>query len=373
MKLRLFPRERSTEIPRQAWESLAQHSIVSNPFYERWNLKAALENLELSANVEVVTAWQDDQLVGLFPICYSTRLPFFTSASVWKHDECYCTSPLVKNKSIWTEILSLLWKVRRVNMLINTTQTHHPLTPDSSLHLTTRSYQRAALDTTKSFQAMTEAWPRRRRKEWRRLLRKTMDGEHASYQNTRAGQACFAAFDAYTRIECRGWKGRAGTAIAQDKNKLNYYHCMIREGCKTGQVESQLLTFENKAIAASLRIIRGNIAFEVKTSYCESHRQLSPGVLLEMLNMRQLAEGDLQFADSCTQAGNQVMEALWPERVSVFNSVYFGPSLLSKLAWLCVKTYKCIKQKKLEHHRHTQKSTPASEHQSRTVKMTSPR
>lgn len=345
MKLRLYSRTQCTKIPTKAWEALAQQSIVSNPFYEHWNLIPALEHLERSADVEIVTAWRGKQLVGLFPLCYVIRLPFFTRASVWKHDECYCTSPLVADKKAWSELLPLLWKERRVHMLINTTQTHKALEPAKTLHLTKRSYYRAALDTTKSYESMTESWPRKRRKEWRRLLRKSLT-DQAVYQTAQSKNACSEAFKLYTQIESKGWKGRAGTAINQDPHKLNYYCTMIKQGCEVGQVETQLLIIEGEAIAASIRLIRGQNAFEVKTSYCENHRKLAPGVLLEILNMQRLAEGNLRFADSCTQAGNRVMESLWHDRVAVYNSVYFGPNMLSKLAWLATKAHKRLKKPK---------------------------
>ena len=346
MKLRFYSRSQSKEIPTKAWESLARQTIVSNPFYEHWNLVPALENLEPSADVEIVTAWRGKQLVGLFPLCYSTRLPFFTVASVWKHDECYCTSPLVADKKIWSELLPLLCEERRVHMLINTTQIHKALEPAKALHLTKRSYFRAALDATKSYDSMAEAWPRKRRKEWRRLLRKSLETDQAAYQTAQSKKDCSEAFERYTQIESQGWKGRAGTAIAQDPHKLNYYRTMIKQGCELGQVETQLLMIQGEAIAASIRLIRGKNAFEVKTSYCENHRKLAPGVLLEILNMQQLAAGNLHFADSCTQAGNKVMEALWNDKVAVYNSVYFGPNVLSKLAWLATKAHKRLKKSK---------------------------
>lgn len=348
MKLRFYSREQCREIPTKAWESLAQQSIVSNPFYEHWNLNPAVENLEPSANVEIVTAWRGKQLVGLFPLCYSKHLPFITVASVWKHDECYCTSPLVVDKKAWSELLPLLWEERRVHILINTTQTHKALAPAKGLHVTKRSYYRAALDATKSYDSMAESWPRKRRKEWRRLLRKSLESEQATYQTAQSKKDCAEAFDLYTQIESKGWKGRAGTAISQNAQKLNYYRAMINQGCEAGQVETQLLMLGNDAIAASIRLIRGDIAFEVKTSYCENYRKLAPGVLLEILNMQQLASGSLHFADSCTQAGNKVMEDLWNDRVAVYNSVYFGPNMLSKLAWLATKVHKRLKNRAAE-------------------------
>jgi hypothetical protein len=193
---------------------------------------------------------------------------------------------------------------------------------------------------------MAEAWPRKRRKEWRRLLRKSLESDQATYQTAQSKKACSEAFELYTEIECKGWKGRAGTAIAQDPHKLNYYRAMIKQGCEVGQVETQLLMLKGDAIAASIRLIRGDIAFEVKTSYSESYRKLAPGILLELLNMQQLAEGTLHFADSCTQAGNKVMEALWNDRVAVYNSVYFGPSALSRLACLLIRAYKYLRHRK---------------------------
>jgi len=63
MKLRFYSRSQCKEIPLKAWESLAERAIVSNPFYEHWNLIPALEHLEQSSKVELVTAWRAASVV----------------------------------------------------------------------------------------------------------------------------------------------------------------------------------------------------------------------------------------------------------------------------------------------------------------------
>lgn len=343
MKLRIYSRANSHEVPIKEWKALAARSVVSNPFYEHWNLLPALEHLEVSSDVELVTAWRNDKLVALFPVCYSHRSFIFTLASIWKHEECYCTSPLLANKKVWTEVLEKLRQKRRINMLISTTQTRRALLPNKQLHLTMCTYERAVLDSTQSFKQMSEFWPRKRRRDWQRLIRKTLIQKKAQYHTKHSSEDCLAAFEAYKQIESKGWKGRGGSALKLNPASDKYYQAVIEQGCESQQVELQVLQLKSKVIAASMRLITGEQAFEVKTSFCENHRDLAPGVLLEILNMEQLAESNIKLADSCTQAGNRMLETLWGGRIEIYNSIYFGSDFISKLAWRITRRYKTRK------------------------------
>ncbi|MGB0867663.1 MAG: hypothetical protein ACPGSC_14220, partial [Granulosicoccaceae bacterium] len=240
MKLRFYSREQSVNIPLAAWESLAQKAYIKNPFYERWNLLPALEHLESTSKVELVSAWEGETLLALFPIHYLCQFPFFSAASVWKHDECYCSSPLVADEHVWAEVLQLLWKARRVHMLINTTQIEYALISCNTLHLTRQSYQRAALDCTQNYKTIEEEWPRKRRKEWRRLMRKACDEGDTQYHNAQTTETCLEIFAHYQKIESGGWKGEVGTAISQNPNLQSYYKSIIKQGAALGRVETQL-------------------------------------------------------------------------------------------------------------------------------------
>lgn len=355
MKLRFYSRAQSKEIAIEAWRSLAKKALVKNPFYEHWNLLPALEHLEPSSSIELVTAWRGEVLVGLFPLCYSHQFKFFTIASVWKHDECYCSSPLVLDERVWAEALPLLLQEKSINMLVNTTQTLSLLAPKKSLHITACSYARPVLDSTKSYESMSADWPKKRRKEYQRLLRKASEKKTPQHHTVYSQSDCSQAFDLYKTIEAKGWKGNAGSAISLHPEVDAYYQAVIHQGCKHQHVSLQVLEIAAQPSAVSMRLITSNHAFEVKTSYCEDHRELSPGVLLETFNMQQLAEGEIDRADSCTQAGNRVMETLWRDRVSIYNSVYFSECMLSKAAWMATKIYKRLNKK-------DDNSSPASTH-----------
>lgn len=351
MKLVYYTRAQAGEIPLDAWRKLARRACVSNPFYEHWNLLPALQHLELQAEVTVVTAWKDDELVALFPLHFYLKLPLFQIAYIWKHDECFCTSPLVLDKKTWSKLLPQVLEQRGIHMLISTTQAKQAFVPKHSLHSTRCSYRRPALDASLSFPEMEASWSKKRRKDGNRLLQKTFKKMQANYSNNTTASDCSAAFEQYKNIEVKGWKGRSGSALTLHPATDRYYQAVIKEGSAHQKVQMQLLSLPEKVIAASLRLVTNDCAFEVKTSYCEDNRNLSPGVMLEMLNMRQLSESTLSRADSCTLAGNRILEALWPKRIAIYNSVYFGDCFSAKLAWHLTRVHKYFRHRNKDNKR----------------------
>lgn len=345
MRLRIYARAQCDEVPTEAWERLAHRALVKNPFYEHWNLLPALRHLDTAEHVELVTAWRGEELVALFPLHHGRKLPFFATAAVWKHDECYCTSPLLVDEAAWSQLLALLWRERRVQMLLSTTQVGRAMLPATGPHATRQSYRRAALDCSRRFDDIEQNWPRKRRKESRRLMRKAFEQSQGRYTRADDLEGCRRLFSAFLRVEASGWKGRAGSAIANNPDTRKYYEALVEAGAARGQVQTQLLSLDDTPVAASLRLVTGDRCFEVKTSFCEAHRSLSPGALLEVLNIQALTEGEWRQADSCSQAGNRLLESLWPDSLPVYNSVYFAPDPVARVAALLTKAFKAVKHR----------------------------
>jgi hypothetical protein len=57
------------------------------------------------------------------------------------------------------------------------------------------------------------------------------------------------------------------------------------------------------------------VAFKI--TYDEAYAKYSPGVLLELENIRQLHQGCLSWMDSCAAPNRFMINQLWPERVEV--------------------------------------------------------
>ena len=89
-------------------------------------------------------------------------------------------------------------------------------------------------------------------------------------------------FEHFLDIEASGWKGSKGekTAIKLNKNLQSFYREIIQGFSKNGQMEMNLLSINNKPIAAQYAIILEPTVFLLKIGYDEDYRSLSPGNIL---------------------------------------------------------------------------------------------
>lgn len=84
------------------------------------------------------------------------------------------------------------------------------------------------------------------------------------------------------RAEASGWKGRAGTAIAQDPTLARYYGELAREWARDGALRLSHLALDGHVVAVDVGAERGGRWYSLKTGYDEAYRQLSPGLVLRL-------------------------------------------------------------------------------------------
>lgn len=82
--------------------------------------------------------------------------------------------------------------------------------------------------------------------------------------------------------EASGWKGRAGTAIAQDPTLVDYYDRLARAWAADGALRLSHLALDGHVVAFDLAAERGGRWSSAKTGYDEAHRRLSPGLVLRL-------------------------------------------------------------------------------------------
>ena len=86
-----------------------------------------------------------------------------------------------------------------------------------------------------------------------------------------------------------------------------------------------VLLLDERPIAASVNITSGAVLFTPKCTYCESFRNLAPGLVLEYLVIERFYSDTERFVrmDAATLADGHVILGLWNETVSV-GTLYIG-------------------------------------------------
>ncbi len=92
-----------------------------------------------------------------------------------------------------------------------------------------------------------------------------------------------ASFDAFCTLEAAGWKGRAGTALAQDAPGRAYVRDVMTAAAADGEAFTMLLMQGDRIIAAALLLRAGGEVLFWKTAYDEALARHSPGVVLDMM------------------------------------------------------------------------------------------
>ncbi len=85
----------------------------------------------------------------------------------------------------------------------------------------------------------------------------------------------------YGRLESQGWKGQEGTAVAEDNAQGRFYRDVMENFCGRGEGAIFELRLNNKPIASELWIGRNGMRVNLKTTYDESLKQVSPGFLMK--------------------------------------------------------------------------------------------
>ncbi|MCU1289134.1 MAG: hypothetical protein JWN60_1363 [Acidobacteria bacterium] len=84
----------------------------------------------------------------------------------------------------------------------------------------------------------------------------------------------------YFELEEKGWKGRGGTAAANDGKAVALHDDFARQLAEKNRLRIYRLNLDGKTIAMNINIMTKNRAVHWKTSYDEEYARYSPGNLL---------------------------------------------------------------------------------------------
>jgi CelD/BcsL family acetyltransferase involved in cellulose biosynthesis len=103
--------------------------------------------------------------------------------------------------------------------------------------------------------------------------------------------------DAFLKLEASGWKGEAGTAILSDASTELLYRDFARAAASEGWLRLHLLELDGALIAGSYDCTFANRAYLLKTTFSETHGDLSPGLVLLAEVLRSAIGDGLQAYD----------------------------------------------------------------------------
>ena len=323
----------------QAWEELALAALEPNPFYESWMLMPALSSFGRDKDLRIVLVFASDQaqpskppvLSGMFPLERRSRykgIPVKT-LSLWKHLFCFLCTPLIRAECA-QECLSAFfdWLASDSNpsplMEFNFIAGEGPFQRllvgqfhnRSSLTFVSESFVRALFRPAADADTyLRQAISRGHRKDMNRKQRRLSEMGQLEYKMLELDQDPGSWIEEFLQVESSGWKGAERSAFASKEEYRNFFINAARGAHRRGRLMILASRVAGRPVAMKCNFLAGRGSFAFKIAFDEDYAHFSPGMLLEIENIRRLhATADIGWMDSCAVPDHFMINRLWPDR-----------------------------------------------------------
>lgn len=315
-----------------AWDRLADEASEPNPFAERWCLQSALHLLdpERHARLVLVRDGSDGPVIGIMPLAPAAhygRVPL-RHVTGWAHPNHFHGAPLVRagfESLFWSILLGWCDAAPWARTLVHVPR----LTGDGPLHRAlvdvarvrggeaelVHREERALLDSSLTPEEYwDEAVRAKKRKELRRQANRLAEQGTVAFRRWQAGEAVDRWVDAFLDLEARGWKGRAGSALASHSDTAAWFRAILNAAGEAGRLDMRALDLDGRPLAMLVNFLSPPGGFSFKTAFDEDYARFSPGVLLQQANLDLLDDPHIDWVDSCAAPGHPMIDSVWRER-----------------------------------------------------------
>jgi len=349
----------------EAWSDLAGQASEPNIFYEPWFLRPGLAQFDHHPGLRLFLLWAgkpgQSRLLGLLPLGPASRFGRWPVPHVqnWMHHNCFLGTPLVRKgleQLFWEQLLSALDDSDWPGFLhINGMTIGGPL--DRALRAVgsaqkrrcdlVHSEARALLQSDLNSTAYHAATLRgKKRKEWRRLAKRLGELGEVTYGHHMDEKGLESWIDEFLTLEKAGWKGKNGSALDSAPQTSAFFRQSVAGAAAAGQLERRDIRLDGKPLAMLVNFLSAPGAFGFKTAFDEDHARFSPGVLLQIENLKFLDLRALQWIDSCAAQDHPMIDSLWSDRRhigrfsielkglsrrAIFRGVRLGEALMGKM------------------------------------------
>jgi CelD/BcsL family acetyltransferase involved in cellulose biosynthesis len=310
------------------WRELAGRAIEPNPFFEPDFVLAGARYLEPDIGLLVVTGRSEDWLACL-PVSSITRwkrLPVAALAS-WRHLYGFLGTPLVAATDPEAALAELVAGAldsapRQRILVLDWIGRDGPLAPALAGVVADRpgrplrfeQFERALLERRPADDYLDETLRPHHRREMRRLARRLSEELDAPLE-VRDMTDDPSAVERFLEIEESGWKGRKGTAFAQQPGHSEFFRALCDAFRANGRLQMLALAAGDRIAALKCNLLAGDEAFSFKIAFDESLSRFSPGVQLEVAMVSEFHDRMPHARmDSCAASDNEMINRLWPDR-----------------------------------------------------------
>jgi len=331
----LSPLGSLTDAQLAAWRRLAAGAAEPNPFFEPEFVLACAEGLG-PRRVSLAVVADGEDWVACLPIQATGRwgrLPARWRVT-WRHTYCFLGTPLVDADRLRPGIEALVELLRAPGADICALEwigADGPIFAALQSSLVARGirsleyerFERAALRRRVEPTYLQESLRPKRRKELTRIGRR-LEKEIGPVEIEDLGGAP-EAYEEFLTLEASGWKGGGGTALASKPEHAELFRRVCTAFAQSGRLQLLALRAGGRTGAMQCNLRSGDTFFSFKVAHDEELARHSPGVLLELRSIEGFHTAtDAAMTDSCADPDNQLINRLWPDRISLATLVVPG-------------------------------------------------
>ena len=327
------------------WEDLAASALEPNIFYEPWMMMPAIQHLGAAKPLLIALIYTTDparpgapMLCGLFPLeCgrgYKGAPVKFLR--LWRHVHCYLSVPLIRagheRQTLgaffdWLATDERSGALIEFNMLSGEGPFHQTLVdylyrsgkPNRIYDSHTRALFRPAAD---ADSYLSVALSSKHRKMIRRLEKELAEIGRLEYDELTPKDDAAVWIEEFLQLEASGWKGRESSAMASNESERSYFKSIATEAFRRGRLVMLALRLDGRPVAYKCDFLAGSGSFTFKIAFDENYSRYSPGLLLEIENLRRLhTQPQIEWVDSCADPLNFMFNRLWSARRTIQNLI----------------------------------------------------
>jgi CelD/BcsL family acetyltransferase involved in cellulose biosynthesis len=321
----------ASDIPpalREEWWALTEEAAQPNSFAEPWFVEASLPHFAPAGGLHLVQARKGGRLIGVATFGTAPRYGRAPLRHVenWRHHNHFFGAPLVRRgeeTAFWTAALAALDEASwakgflHVTGLVENGPIHRGLTEAAAslgrgcpvVHRERRPLLQSDLDPEAYYERNVG---RKRRSEYRRLRSRLAELGRLEVRELRIAEELDCWCDAFLALEAAGWKGEKGSAMACSAATAAFFRSAIASAFAAGRLHFLRLDLDGRPLAMLTSLLAPPGAFGFKSAFDESFARYSPGILLQLENLRILDRPDIDWTDSCASADHPVA-SLWSE------------------------------------------------------------
>ena len=333
---------RELETLNSLWMALAKDAADPNIFYEPWWLLPSLRHLHAGRDVIFLLMFVrnpncptgSEILCGMFPFELAPRyrgLPCRVLRLLRPTYNRLCT-PLVHREFV-TECVGALLDWTEHNSARTPLVEFRFITGEGrvaqELHQQISERRWTAFQSECTIRALLKPMPTaelylasalrgKHRKEFHRLEKRLSEMGPTEYRCLEPQGDAGPWIASFLELESSGWKGQNGSSLASREETRRFFEESALEAHRHRQLMMLGLFHRNKPIALKCNFFsgRGSVAFKI--AFDENFERYSPGMLLEIENVRRFHDmREIAWMDSTAEAQHFMINRLWIDRRSV--------------------------------------------------------